>query len=178
MSKVPYPSAVGILVYVMVCTRPGIVHPVGVVNRYMNNPGKEHWEKVKWIPGYLRGIATHALCFGGSDIVLQGYVDSDMAGDKNSRRSTTGYVFTIGGTILSWILKLQKFFSLSTTEAEYVVATEASEEMIWLQRFMEELGKKQENSRLYCDSESAIHLAKNSTFHSKTKHTQLRYHFI
>jgi hypothetical protein len=126
----------------------------------------------------LRGTTTHALCFGGSNIVLQGYVDSDMAGDKDSRRSTTGYVFTVGGTTISWISKLQKVVSLSTMEAEYVVATEASKEMIWLQRFMEELGKKQENSRLYCDSESVIHLAKNSTFHSKTKHIQLRYHFI
>jgi hypothetical protein len=63
-------------------------------------------------------------------------------------------------------------------KAEYVAATKASKEMIWLQRFMEELGKKQENSRLYCDNESVIHLAKNSTFHSKTKHIQLMYHFI
>jgi hypothetical protein len=65
-----------------------------------------------------------------------------MAGDKDSRRSTTGYVFTIGGTIVSWILKLQKVVSLSTIEAEYVVAVEASKEMIWLQRFMEELERR------------------------------------
>jgi hypothetical protein len=104
--------------------------------------------------------------------------DSDMEGDKDSRRSTIGYVFTVGGTTISWISKLQKVVSLSTTEAEYVVATEASKEMIWLHRFMEELGKKQENRRLYCDSESVIHLAKNSTFHSNTKHIHLRYHFI
>jgi hypothetical protein len=101
-----------------------------------------------------------------------------MAGDKDNRRSTTGYVFTTGGTAVSWISKLQKVVALSTIEAEYVVATEASKEMIWLQRFMEELGKKQENSRLYYDSQSAIHLAKNSAFHSKTKNIQLRYHFI
>ena len=63
-------------------------------------------------------------------------------------------------------------------EAEYVATIEASKEMIWLQRFMEELGKKQENNRLYCDGESAIHLAKNSSFHSKTQHIHLRYHFI
>jgi hypothetical protein len=65
-----------------------------------------------------------------------------MVGDKDSRRSTTGYVFTIGGTIVSWILKLQKVVSLSTTKAEYVAAIEASKEMIWLQRFTEEMGKK------------------------------------
>jgi hypothetical protein len=142
MSRVPYSSTVGSLMYAMVCTRPDIAHAVGVVRRYMKNPCKEHWEEVKCILRYLRGTATHALCFGGSDTFLQGYVDSDMAGDKDNRRRTTGYVFTIGGTIISWILKLKKVVALSTTEAEYVVATEASKEMIWLQRFMEELGKK------------------------------------
>jgi hypothetical protein len=81
----------------------------------------------------LRGTSTHALCFGGSNIVLQGYVDSDMEGDKDSRRSTTGYVFTVGGTTISWISKLKKVVALSTMEAKYVVATEASKEMIWLQ---------------------------------------------
>jgi hypothetical protein len=78
----------------------------------------------------LRGTATHALCFGGSDTFLQGYVDSDMVGDKDSRRSTTGYVFTIGRTTISWISKMQKVVSLSTTEVDYVAATEASKEMI------------------------------------------------
>jgi hypothetical protein len=96
----------------------------------------------------LRGTNNHALCFGGSETILQGYVDSDMAGDKDSRRSTTGYVFTIGGTTVSWISKLPMVVALSKIEADYVAATEASKEMIWLQRFMEELGKKQENSRL------------------------------
>ena len=164
--------------YVMVCTRLDISHAVGVVSRYMNNPGKEQWDEVKWTLRYFKGIATHALCFEGPDIFLHGYVDSDMAGDKNSRRSTTRYVFIIGGTTISWISKLKKVVALSTTEAEYVAAIEASKEMIWLQRFMEELGKKQENSKLYCDNQSVIHLAKNSMFHLKTKHIQLRYHFI
>jgi hypothetical protein len=115
MSKFPYSSAFGSLMYVMVCTRPDITHAMGVVSRYMNNPSKEHWEVVKWILKYLRGNSTHALCFEVSDIVLQGYVDSDMAGDKDSRRSTTGYVFIVCGTIVSWILKLQNFVSHSTT---------------------------------------------------------------
>ena len=118
--------------YPIVCTRPDIAHATRVVSRYMNNPGKDDWDARKWILRYLRGTYTHALCFGGLDTILQGYVDSGMAGDKDSRRSTTGYVFTIGGTKLSWILKLQKVVSLSTTEAEHVAATEASKEIIWL----------------------------------------------
>ena len=135
-------------------------------------------ERVQWIFSYLRGTTYHALCFRDSDIVLQGYVDVDMAGDKDIRMSTIGFVFTVGGTTVSWISKLQQVVALSTTEAEYVASTESSKEIIWLHRFMEELGKKQENIRFYSDSQSAIHLANNSSFHLRTKHIQLMYHFI
>jgi hypothetical protein len=124
----------------------------------------------------LRGTSNHALCFEGLYIILHGYVDSDMMSDKYNRRSTTRYGFTIGGTRVSWISKLQ--IAISTMEAMYVVATDASKEIIWLQRFMEELGKKEENNRLYCDNERVIHLGNKSNFHSKTKHIQIKYHFI
>jgi hypothetical protein len=80
----------------------------------------------------LRGTANIALCFGGSEYVLQGYVDLDMACDKDSRRSTTGYVFTVGGTIVNWISKLQKVVSLSTTEVEWGFGGEAPEGKIAL----------------------------------------------
>jgi hypothetical protein len=131
MSRVPYSSSVGSLMYVMVCTRPDISHAVGVVSRNMNNLGKEHWEEVKWILMYLKGTITHALCFGGSDTILHGYVDSYMEDDKDSRRSTMRYVFTVGGmSTVSWILKLQKVVALSTKYVEYVAAIEDSKDMI------------------------------------------------
>jgi hypothetical protein len=79
---------------------------MGVVSRYMKNPSKEHWEAVKGILKYLRGTTNHALCFGGSNTILQVYVDSYMVGDKDRRKSTTWYVFIVGGTIVSCILKL------------------------------------------------------------------------
>ena len=101
-----------------------------------------------------------------------------MVGNKDNCRITTGYVFILGGTSLSWVSKIQSVVALSTTEAEYVAATEASKEIIWLQRFMDELGKKHDMGTLYSDSQSAIHLARNSAFHSRTKHIQLKYHFI
>jgi len=144
----------------------------------MNNLGKEHWMAVKWILRYLKGTTNQALCFGGSNISLQGYVDEEMAGDRDNRRSTTGYVFTIGGTTVSWVSKGQSVVSLSTKEVEYVATTEASKEIIWLQRFMGELGKDHDMGTLYNDSQSSIHLANNSAFHSRTKHIQLKYHFI
>ena len=112
MSKVPYASTFGSLMYAMVCTRPDIAHAVGVVSRYMNNPGKEHWMVVKWILGYLRGTTNQVLCFGGSNIALQGYVDADMVDDRDNRRSTTGYVFIVGGLAISWVSELKSMLLL------------------------------------------------------------------
>jgi hypothetical protein len=178
MSKIPYASIVGSLMYAMVCTRPDIAHEVGVVSRYMRNLGMEHWNVVKWILQYLRGTTSKKLCFGGPSFAMKRYVDSDLASDIDSRMSNTGYVFTVGGTTVNWISRLKKIFALSTTEAEYVVATKASKEMIWLQHFLEELGQQQEDMPLDTNSQIAIHLAKNLALHSKTRHIQLRYHFI
>ena len=178
MERVPYASAVGSLMYAMVCTRPDIAHAVGVVSRYMSNPGREHWEAVKWILRYLRGTADLSLCFGQDGSGLQGFVDADMAGDVDGRKSTIGYVYALGGTAVSWVSKLQKIVALSTTEAEYVALTEASKEMVWLKSFLEELGHKQDKCILHCDSQSVIHLAKNPVYHARTKHIQVRYHFI
>ena len=109
-------------------------------------------KEVQSILRYLKGTPSHALCFGGSDTILHVYFDVDITGDKDSGRSAIGFILTVGGTTMSWILKLKKVVALSTMEVEYVAATEASKEMIWLQRFMEEMGKKQENSRLYSDT--------------------------
>ena len=106
MSKVPYASTVGSLMYAMVCTRLDIAHVVGVVSRYMNDLGKEHWMEVKWILRYLRGTTSHSLFFVGSITSLHRYVDSDIVCDKDSSRSTTRYVFTVGGIVVSWISKI------------------------------------------------------------------------
>ncbi|KAK2366240.1 putative mitochondrial protein [Trifolium repens] len=178
MANIPYASAIGSLMYAMVCTRPDIGHAVGVVSRFMSNPGKTHWEAVKWILRYLRGTKEKCLCFGKGELKVQGYVDADFAGEVDHRRSTTGYIFTVGTTAISWMSRIQKIVALSTTEAEYVAVTEASKELIWLQGLLTELGFIQEKSVLHSDSQSAIHLAKNSAFHSRTKHIDLRYHFI
>ncbi|RVW24170.1 Retrovirus-related Pol polyprotein from transposon TNT 1-94 [Vitis vinifera] len=113
-----------------VLSRPDIAHAVGVVSRFMSRPGKQHWEAIKWILRYLKGSLDTCLCFTGASLKLQGYVDADFAGDIDSRKSTTGFVFTLGGTAISWTSNLQKIVTLSTTEAEYVAATEAGKEMI------------------------------------------------
>ena len=108
----------------------------------MSRPGKHHWEAVKWILRYLRGSTDTCLCFTGASLKLQGYVDADFASDIDSRKSTIGFVFTRGGTAISWASNLQKIVTLSTTKTEYVAATKARKEMIWLHGFLDELGKK------------------------------------
>ena len=178
MSKMSYASAIGSLMYAMVCTRLDIAHVVGVVSRFMSKPGKQHWEIVKWITRYLKGSSNTCLCFTGESLKLQGYVDVDFAGDIDSRKSTTGLVFTLGGTAISWASNLQKIVTLSTTKVKYVAATESRKEMIWLHGFLDELGKKQEMGILHSYSQGAIFLAKNSAFHSKSKHIQTKYQFI
>uniref|UniRef100_A0A2N9HLM6 Integrase catalytic domain-containing protein n=1 Tax=Fagus sylvatica TaxID=28930 RepID=A0A2N9HLM6_FAGSY len=178
MASIPYSSAVGSLMYAMVCTRPDIAHAVGVVSRFMVNPGKEHWEAVKWIFRYLRGSSKSCLSFGSSKPVLEGYTDADMAGDLDGRKSTSGFLFTFAGGAVSWQSKLQKCVALSTTEAEYIAATEAGKEMLWMKRFLQDLGLKQDEYVVHCDSQSALDLSKNSMYHSRTKHIDVRYHWL
>lgn len=110
--------------------------------------------------------------------MLDGFTDSDMSGDVDTAKSTSGYLMTFGGAAVSWQSRLQKCVALSTTEAEYIAAVEAGKELIWMRNFLEELGLDQGNYLLHCDSQSAIHLAKNATFHSRTKHIKRRYHWI
>eukprot|EP00253_Pinus_taeda_P011311 PITA_11311 len=152
MSRVPNASAVGSLMYAMVCTRPDIAHAVGVLSRFMSKPGKEHWTTVKRV--------------------------LDWAGDLDQRISTSGYVFNLFGGAVSWMSKKQSVVPLSTTEAEYMAATHASKEAVWLQRLCSSMGLVQGAIRIDCDNESAIFLAKNPAYHSKTKHIDVQYHFV
>ncbi|KAH9678917.1 hypothetical protein KPL71_025907 [Citrus sinensis] len=153
MINIPYASAVGCLMYAMVLTRPDLSYVVSVVSRYMANPGKEHWRAVKWI---LR------LCWG----------------DLDRRRSLTGYLFTLNNCTVNWKAQLQSVVALSTTEAEYTAAAEAVKEAIWLKGMLKELGIDQRSVVINCDSQSAICLSKNQTHHEKTKHIDIKLHFI
>ena len=107
-----------------------------------------------------------------------GYCDSDYVGDLDKRRSTTGYVFTLAKAPVSWKSTLQSIVALSTTEVEYMATTEAVKEAIWLQGLLDELGFRQKHIKVHCDSQSAIHLAKNQVYHARTKHIDVKYHFV
>jgi hypothetical protein len=181
MSHVPYASAIGSLMYAMVCTRPDLAYAVSMVSRYMHNPGKNHWSAVKWIFRYLKGTSGIGLVFdrrqATTDDVV-GYVDSDYGGDLDRRRSLSGYIFTLCNSAISWKATLQSIAALSTTEAEYISATEGVKEAIWLRGLVNELGLTQGVLTVFCDSQSAIHLTKNNRYHDKTKHIDVKRHFI
>ncbi|GJV88835.1 gag-pol polyprotein [Tanacetum coccineum] len=160
-------------VVLAMCATPDIAYVVGVVSRYMVEPGRGRWEAVKRILRYIKGTSDVALCFGDSDLIVTGYVDSDYAGDLDGSKSTTGYVFTLSGGTVSWVSKLQSVMAMSTTEAEYVAAAQASKEAVWLKMLLEEIEYKQEKITLFCDNQSALYLARNPTFHSKTNHIRV-----
>ncbi|GMP47208.1 hypothetical protein CsSME_00015070 [Camellia sinensis var. sinensis] len=162
MAKAPYALVVGSLMCAMVCLRPDIAYAMRVDSRFMNNPGKVHREAAKWVFRYLRGTSDMAL-WGSTKINLLGYINSDLTVDIDCRKSTIGYVFTLGSAAISWVSQLQKIVAISTTKAEYVC-----KKMVWLQNFLGESWKKSDDCKLYNDSQSAIHLAK----------IDIKYHFV
>ncbi|MCO5606465.1 hypothetical protein L7F22_060653 [Adiantum nelumboides] len=178
MSWIPYASVVGSLMYAMVATRPDLAHAVGVVSKYMSNSSKRHWDAVRGILRYLRGTSELSLCYGEQNMSVHGYADSDYAGSIGSRKSTSGYVFIVAGGPISWESHLQPCIALSTIEAEYMDAIEATKEALWLSRLVGDLDMVGDAPMLHCDSQSAIALARNHVFHAKTKHIEVRYHFI
>eukprot|EP00253_Pinus_taeda_P015431 PITA_15431 len=132
---------------------------------------------------YLRGTSDYGLCYQGRPgldrvLDLHGFVDVDWAGDLDQRISTSGYVFKLFGGAISWMSKKQSVVALSTTEAEYMAATHASKESVWLRRLCSSMGLVQGVIRIDCDSQSAIFLEKNPAHHSKTKHIDVQYHLV
>ncbi|CAM8880172.1 unnamed protein product [Rhodiola kirilowii] len=147
----------------------------------MANPGRSHWQVVKWLLRYIKGTLDRGLLFGGDQLtseIVEGFVDSDYAGSVDTRKSQTGLVFMVFGTAMSWKANLQKVVALSTTEAEFMAITEVVKEALWLKGIMAELGHGQECVRVHSDSQGAIHLSKQQVFHERSKHIDVRMHFV
>ena len=135
MKSVLYAPAVGSLMYATVTTRPDISHVVGVISRFMHNPGRSHWNIVKHVFRYLAGTKDHDILFGpNSTSGVVGYTDSDFAGCVDCRKSRTGYCFKFGNGEISWKSKLQECTATSRTEVEYVAASDTTKEALWLGR--------------------------------------------
>jgi hypothetical protein len=181
MRGIPYASAVGSLMYAMLCTRPDICFAVGMVSRYQSDPGEEHWIAVKHIFKYLRRTRDYMLVYQDESLVPTGYTDSDFQSDIESRKSTSGYVFTLGGGAISWRSVKQSSIADSTMEAEYIAASEAAKEAVWLRNFLLDLGvvpSAQSAITLYCDNSGAVANSKEPRSHKRGKHIERKYHLI
>jgi hypothetical protein len=183
MATVPYREAVGSLMHLMVCTRPDLACAIGILSRYLHNPGRAHWLAVQRVLRYLKRTRSFGLCYRKSDSPvstigdLHGYCDSDWAGDRDLYLSTSGWVFIMNGAAISWQSKRGKSPAQSSCDAEYVSEGMAAQEICHLRNILSELGLDPPNPiPLYSDSQSAIHLTKNPVFHERSKHIALKYH--
>ena len=178
MRKVPYCEAIGSLMYAAVATRPDIAFSVSVLSCFLENPGEVHWEAVKRIFHYLAGTRDHALTYGAEQHDLIGYTDADGASQEHCC-TISGYAFLIDGGAVSWSLCKQELVTLSTVEAEYVAATHAAKECIWLRHLIGELFPSLiKQTTLHCDNQAALKLVTDNNYHARTKHIDIRYHFI
>src|SRR4051812_32035629 len=182
MDKIPYASAIGSIMYAMVCTRPYVSYALSATIRYQANPGESHWTTVKSILKYLRRTKDMFLFYGGEDeLVVKGYTDASFQTERGDFRSQSGYVFILNGGVVSWKSSKQETLVDSTTEAVYLAAFEASKEGVWIRDFITLLGVVPDSANplvLYCDNSGAITQAREPRHHQKSKHTKRRYHLI
>ena len=181
MANVPFRNAVGCLMYLMVGTRPDLAAAVGVLSQFSADPCPTHWQALKRVFRYIQGTRSYGIEYQAtSNDKLHGYSDADWAGDIEDRRSTSGYAFELNNGCVSWRSKKQSTVALSSTEAEYMALTEAAQEAIWLKAFLCELGEMRSDDavKIYEDNQGSIALAKNPEFHKRTKHIDIRYHFV
>lgn len=179
----PYREAIGSLMYAALGSRPDIAFAVGYLSRFASSPKKAHWTAVRRIFKYLKGTADYALTFSGSDATrgskLLCYVDSDFAGDLDSRKSTAGYMILFNEAPVVWKSCKQAKVTTSTTEAEFVASAMACSEVLGLRQLLSELQRKERQpTKLFIDNQGAVKLIKNGQIRSKIRHLDVAYMFI
>lgn len=178
MQNVPYQRAIGSLMYAATSTRPDISFAVSTLSQFMQNPGQAHWEASKRVMRYLKGTADLQLTLGNTDAGLEAYVDADWASQPH-RHSMSGYVVLLNGGPVAWSARKQPLIALSTAEAEYIALTTVARELLYLQLLIEELYSELPlPTPIHCDNQSAIALASKPKFQARTKHIDIRFHFV
>lgn len=176
-----YQSLIGSLTYLGVCTRPDIIHSVFKLAQFNTNPHVEHLNAAKHLLRYLNTTINLKLNYFQTGMKLKGYADADWGGNCVDRKSYTGFAFFLAGAAVSWDSKKQSTIALSSTEAEYVALSTASKEIVYLRRFLKEMGFDalvDGPTELFSDNLSAQKLAKNPVFHNRTKHIDIKSHYV
>ncbi|XP_052189939.1 secreted RxLR effector protein 161-like [Diospyros lotus] len=181
MASIPYASAIGSIMYAMLCTRPDVAHALSVTSRYQSNPSEEHWIAVKGVLKYLRRTKDTFMVYGGGELKLECFTDSSFQSDVDDSKSVSGYVFTLNGGAVCWKSSKQETTADSTTEAEYIAASDAAKEAVWMRNFISALGVDPtivDPVLVYCDNNGAIAQAKEPRSHQRSKHILRRFHLI
>lgn len=176
----PYCSLIGALLWLSNGTRPDITFAVNRLSSFMSCPTDEHWKAAQRVLVYARDTADLSVTLGGHDLTLTGHSDSDWAEQREDRRSTTGFLFCLGKSPVSWKSRRQPTIALSLTEAEYMALTDTAREALWWRAILEELGVINLSSAtvIHYDNKGAGDLAKNPCHHSRSKHIDVKHHFI
>ena len=176
-----YRRIIGGLRY-LVHTRPDLAYAVGYLSRFMETPHEEHLVAVKRVLRYVAGTCHQGLYYTRREegrARLRGFSDADMAGDIDTRKSTTGIIFFLGGNIITWQSSKQKVVALSSCEAKYIAAATAACQGVWLARLVKDMtGVEPGAPELKVDNQSAIALSKNPVHHDRSKHIDTRFHYI
>ena len=182
MSKVPYASAIGSIMYAMICTRPDVSYALIVASTYQNNLGESHWTLVKTILKYLRGTKDVFLIYGGEEeLAVNGYTNASFQTDIDDLQSQSGFVFTINVGAVSQKSSKQVTLTDFTTEAEYIAASKTVKEGVWIRRFLIEhvvFPNATRPQNLNCDNNGEIAQAKQPKNHQKNKHVLRKFHLI
>lgn len=181
MSTVPYASAIGSIMYAMNCTRPDVSYTLSVTCRHQQSRGIKHWTAVKTILKYLQRTRDWWLVFGvEQELLMRGYSEAEFESDPDDYKSETGYVFTINGGAVSWKSCKQSTLADSTTESEYIAASEASKEAVRLSEFLTKLKVVPDCSPVvvYCDNSGDVSQAMEPRSTNKNKHICRKYHLI
>jgi hypothetical protein len=173
-----YQELIGSLLCLSVIPRPDISCAVGILSRFMKAPAPTYLNMAKRVLRYLAGTIDVGTQFGG-DLKLTCATDSDWANDTVNRKSTSGFVIKLGDSVIDWSSRQQRSVSLSSTEAESIAMTSGLQDAMWIGSILEELKvRRAQEFVLYCDNQSAIKLGHNPVQHGRTKHIDVRYHFI
>ena len=178
MDPTLYQSMIGSLLY-LTASRPNIAFSVGVCARFQAAPKESHLTAVKRIIRYINGTSDYGIWYSRDlNECLVGYSDANWAGCIDDRKNTFSGCFYLGNNLVSWMSKRRNSVSLSMVEAEYIASASCFAQLLWMKKLLHDYGITQEIICVFCDNTSAINLSKNPVQHSKSKHIEIRYHFI
>lgn len=176
--NIPYQRLIGSLMYLAILTRPDLSYCLSYLSQFNNCYNETHFNYAKRVLKYLQKTKHYCLIYKKNNLEMTGFVDSDWASDSMDRKSYTGFCFVMNGSVISWQSKKQKTVSLSSTEAEYVALSEASREAVYLRNLMYEITGRQYVIKLKCDNQSALKLATSHQAHTRSKHIDVRFHYV